>query len=216
MKPVYENVARYFKDEEDCILAMMDADASHNKLIASMYGVKSYPTLTFLPKGKENKGDPITYTGGRSEKAFVDFLNEKCGTQRAVGGGLNDLAGRLPHLDELAQKFIDATNDVRKTVLAEATALGKDAKGYVRVMEKIVEKSDGYVTKELKRCALSTLHPSKQGCAHARFRNRLESILAKRTLGSKKLDEIKTKYNVLSTFVKREPSEKVGRAGDEL
>jgi protein disulfide-isomerase A6 len=137
----------------------MDADASHNKLIASMYGVKSYPTLTFLPKGKENKGNPIPYTGGRSEQAFVNYLNEKCGTQRAVGGGLNDLAGRLPHLDELAQKFIDATNDARKTVLAEATALGKDAEAYVRVMEKIVKKSDGYVTKELKRCALSTLHP---------------------------------------------------------
>jgi hypothetical protein len=44
----------------------------------------------------------------------------------------------------------------------------------------------------------------------------LESILAKGTSGSKKLDEIKTKFNVLSTFVKREASEKVGRAGDEL
>lgn len=30
------------------------------------------------------------YEGGRTEKDFVDYLNEKCGTHRAVGGGLND------------------------------------------------------------------------------------------------------------------------------
>lgn len=122
-----------------------------------MYGVSSYPTIKFFGKGKENKEKPIAYNGGRSEQAFVDFLNEKCGTQRAVGGGLNDLAGRIPSLDELAQKFIDATADARTTILGEAANLGKDAKGYIRVMEKIVEKSSEYITKELKRYALFCL-----------------------------------------------------------
>ena len=134
----------------------MDADASHNKPIAMMYGVQSYPTIKFFGKGSDNKENPIAYTGGRSEQALVDFLNEKCGTQRAVGGGLNNLAGRLPSLDELAQKFIDATTDVRTTLLGEATTLGNDAKGYIYVMEKIMKKSNEYVTKELKRYALFT------------------------------------------------------------
>jgi len=192
LKPVFEKVASYFKDEEDCILANMDADASHNKPIASMYGVQSFPTIKFFGKGKENKENPIAYTGGRSEQAIVDFLNEKCGTQRAVGGGLNDLAGRLPSLDELAQEFIHAATDVRATLLKKATALGSDAKGYIHVMEKIMAKSNEYVTKEVKR---------------------LESILAKRTLGSKKLDEIKIKLNVLAAFHKEAP-EKFSR--DEL
>ena len=39
--------------------------------------------------------EPEDYDGERSEKAFVDFLNEKCGAQRAVGGGLNDEVGIL-------------------------------------------------------------------------------------------------------------------------
>ncbi|KAF9790736.1 protein disulfide isomerase [Thelephora terrestris] len=194
LKPIYEKVAEYFKDEEDCILANMDADASHNKPIAMMYNVASYPTIKFFGKGGENKENPMTYTGGRSEQALVDFLNKKCGTQRAIGGRLNDLAGRLPSLDEIAQKFIDATTTLRTTLLEEATTLGNDAKGYIRVMEKIV-KSNEYVTKELKR---------------------LESILAKGTLGPKKLDEIKTKFNILSAFVKKEAPEKLSRAEDEL
>ncbi|KAF9643973.1 disulfide isomerase [Thelephora ganbajun] len=195
LKPVYENVARYFKDEKNCIVANMDADAAYNKPVAQKYGVASYPTIKFFGKGEDNKEKPIAYNGGRSEQAFVDFLNEKCGTHRAIGGGLNDFAGRVPSLDELAQKFIDATTDVRTTILDEAASLGKDAKGYIRVMEKIVTKSNDYITKELKR---------------------LESILAKGTLGSQKLDEIKIKFNVLSAFVKRETPEKLSRAEDEL
>jgi len=157
LKPVYENVARYFKDEKDCILADVDADSGHNKPVAQMYGVSSYPTIKFFGKGKENKEHPIAYNGARSEQAFVDFLNEKCGTQRAVGGGLHDFAGRIPSLDELAQKFIDATTDARTTILSEAANLGKDAKGYIRVMEKVMEKSSEYITKELKRYALYSL-----------------------------------------------------------
>jgi len=131
----------------------MDADAGHNKPVAQMYGVSSYPTIKFFGESKDNKANPLAYNGGRDEQGFVDFLNEKCGTHRAVGGGLNDLAGRVPSLDELAQKFIDATTDARTVIIGEATKLGKDSKRYIRIMEKIVEKSNTYITKELKRYA---------------------------------------------------------------
>lgn len=132
----------------------MDADAAHNKPLAQKYGVSSFPTIKFFGEGGDGKANPIAYNGGRDEQAFVDFLNEKCGTHRAVGGGLNNLAGRVPSLDDLAQKFIDATTDVRTAIFDEAAALGKESKRYTRVMEKIVEKSNDYVTKELKRYAL--------------------------------------------------------------
>jgi len=140
----------------------MDADAAHNKPVAQKYGVASFPTIKFFGKGKENKGNPAAYDGGRSEQAFIDFLNEKCGTHRAVGGGLNDFAGRVPSLDELAQKFIDATTDARTIILSEAAVLGKEAKHYIRVMEKITEKSNEYITRELKRYTLYSL-PSTPG-----------------------------------------------------
>jgi len=47
--------------------------------------------------------------------------------------------------------------------------------------------------------------------------DRLESILAKGTLGPQKLDEIKMKVNVLSSFIKKEEAPgKLSRADDEL
>lgn len=212
LKPIYEKVAGYFKTESNCIVANLDADAEHNKPIAQMYGVSSYPTIKFFGEGKDSKANPVAYNGGRDEQSFVNFLNEKCGTHRAVGGGLNDLAGRVPSLDELAQKFIDATSDARATIIGKAANFGKDSKQYIRVMEKVVEKSNDYITKELKRYALHSKLSSQSSLTL--FCNRLGSILEKGTLGSQKLDEIKIKLNILSAFTKVAASDKHSR--DEL
>jgi len=60
-----------------------------------------------FPKGSDKK-EPLNYEQGRSEKDFVDYLNEKAGTHRLVGGGLSDSAGRIVVLDELARKMTAA------------------------------------------------------------------------------------------------------------
>ena len=70
-----------------CVVANVDADAKVNAALAQKYEISSFPTLKFF--SKDNK-EPEDYDGDRSEEAFVSFLNEKCGTKRAVGGGLND------------------------------------------------------------------------------------------------------------------------------
>lgn len=70
-----------------CIVANVDGDDQKNKGLTSKYGVSGYPTIKFF--SKDNK-EPVDYEGGRSEADFISFLNEKCGTQRAVGGGLTD------------------------------------------------------------------------------------------------------------------------------
>ena len=123
--------------------------------MATRYGVASYPTLKFFPKG----GEPIAYDGARTEAAFVEFLNEHCGTHRTVGGALNDLAGRLPDFDEIASKFYSAEESARQTILAEAATLaenvGPAAKHYLRVMEKVVNGTGDYLEKESKRYVVS-------------------------------------------------------------
>ncbi|KAJ7227198.1 thioredoxin-like protein [Mycena pura] len=180
MKPAYEKVAATFKPDSNCVVANVDADDQKNKGLASKYGVKSFPTIKFFPKGST---EPEPYEGGRTEVDFVKFLNEKCGTFRAVGGGLTDQAGRLADFDALASKFIVAAADARATLLEDATALaaaaGAMGKHYLRVMEKLVNGTEGYLEKEGKR---------------------LESILAKRSLAPAKLDEIKMKSNILRAF----------------
>jgi protein disulfide-isomerase A6 len=72
--------------------------------------------LTVFPKGSSKK-EAINYEKGRTEKDFVDYLNENAGTHRLVGGALSDKAGRIVDLDELAKKL--------------ATATTKEEEGYV-------------------------------------------------------------------------------------
>jgi protein disulfide-isomerase A6 len=70
-------------------------------------------TLVF-PKGSSKK-EPVSYEKGRSEKDLVDFLNEKAGKHRLVGGALNDKAGRIVDLDELAKKLAAATTKAEES-----------------------------------------------------------------------------------------------------
>ena len=107
MKPIYDDVAKTFLPESNvcyhysvvlgtglnsatcfqCVVANVDADAKANAPLATKYEIGSFPTIKFF--AKDNK-EPESYEGGRSEADFVEFLNQKCGTNRAVGGGLNE------------------------------------------------------------------------------------------------------------------------------
>lgn len=116
-------------------------------------------------------------------------------------------AGRIEAFDELASKFFSATADIRGEILVEAAKLaeeiGSTAAHYLKIMNKIIEKTDSYLGKE------ST---------------RLASILKKRSLSDLKLDEIKVKANILSAFAPRkteevadeEPDVKESKAHEEL
>ncbi|KAI0303760.1 thioredoxin-like protein [Multifurca ochricompacta] len=198
LKPIYEQVARDFLPETNCIVANIDADSEANRPLALKYGIQSFPTIKFFPKG----GEPVAYEGGRKEADFVEFLNEKCGTHRAVGGGLNDQAGRNSVFDSLAMKFFSAHGTTRDAVYKEASTLaaevGPSVYHYLRVMEKVVNGTEDYITKESKR---------------------LGTILKKRSLTPAKLDEIKVKANVLAAFVVEKVAEgwdTVERAAEEL
>jgi protein disulfide-isomerase A6 len=152
-----------------CIVANIDADAVQNKALAAKYGVTSFPTIKFF--GKNSKENPENYDGPRSEAAFIEFLNNRCNVHRAVGGGLNEWAcifyyhsaqtltlfqaGRLRSMDALAAKFIEAAGSARDAFIQDAVAYGEDAKHYVRVMQKVVNGSEAYIAKELKRCVRS-------------------------------------------------------------
>jgi len=221
IKPTpFHLVARNFKPETHCVLANMDADAAHNKGIASEYGVTSYPTIKFFPRststspssappgsnqseGIKGKKTPIPYEGGRSEADFIKFLNEHCDTNRAVGGGLNDLAGLLPQLESHVLEFFAAGEDRKQEVLAsvkaEVSKLQRDAEKagawYLRALEKTFKDGEVWVEKEHKR---------------------LSGILWKKTLSSDKLDEIKVKVNILGSFLKQKAEEVEQKVKDEL
>jgi len=198
LKPTYEKVAVTFKPESTCNLVNFDADASQNKPLATQYGVTGFPTIKFFPKGSKNKV-PEDYEGGRTERDLVNYLNEKCGTHRAVGGGLNDFAGRVGTLDTFASEILSALPSARATIYDEASAaassLGTAGAYYLRVMKKLVDGSEDYIERES---------------------NRLKSLLNKRKLAESKLDEIKTKLNILAAFVKTKAEEAINLVREEL
>jgi len=181
MKPHYEKVATTFLPESDCIVANINGDDKKNAHINQKYEVSGFPSFKFF--SKDNK-EPENYDGDRTEAEIIAYLNEKCGTKRAVGGGLNDQAGRHVKLDTLAQKFFSASSSARDSLYSEALEIvataGSAAKHYVRVMEKLANGSAGYIEKESKR---------------------LQGILSKRNLSPAKLDELKIKFNILKSFV---------------
>ena len=167
------------------MIAKLDCDAPNNKALAARYGVDGYPTLKFFPKGSK---EPSEYEGGRSEVDLVAYLNEHTGTQRAVGGGLNAVAGTIEILDKLASKFANGGSSALGEAAAEAKqaveevkdkAQYKYAEYYVKVFDKL-SSNDGYAAKELKR---------------------LSGMLSKGGLSTAKSDELTSKTNILRRFI---------------
>lgn len=54
-------------------------------LLYYRYGISGFPTLKFFPKGNKDGED---YDGGRDVDDFVNFINEKSGTNRDAKGQL--------------------------------------------------------------------------------------------------------------------------------
>jgi protein disulfide isomerase family A protein 3 len=69
LKPVYAKLAKEFADDDDVVIAKMDADAHK---VPKPFDVQGFPTIFFKPKG----GAPVTYDGARSAEAMAAFVRE--------------------------------------------------------------------------------------------------------------------------------------------
>ncbi|KFH47658.1 Protein disulfide-isomerase-like protein [Hapsidospora chrysogenum ATCC 11550] len=196
LAPTWETVANDFANDANVVIAKVNADAPNGKATAQAYDVTSYPTVKFFPAGSK---EAVAYEGGRNEKDFLDFVNEKVGTHRVPGGGLDISAGTIGALDTVITKLSGSNiAEIAAEVSKEAEKLKEDAQYkyaeyYVRVFDKL-SKSDGYAAKELAR---------------------LEGILSKGGLAPTKRDEIQSRTNVLRKFVEQ-LTEKVQEAKEEL
>lgn len=196
LAPTWETVAADFANDANVLIAKVDADAPNGKATAKEYGVSSYPTIKYFPAGSK---EAVAYEGGRNEKDFVQFVNDKAGTHRLPGGGLDITAGTIGALDNIITRLTGSNiAEIAAEVNKEAetlkeTAQYKYAEYYVRVFDKL-GKSDGYAAKELAR---------------------LDGILTKGGLAPAKRDEIQSKTNVLRKFVDQ-LVEKVKEAKEEL
>ncbi|KAK5122118.1 hypothetical protein LTR85_004364 [Meristemomyces frigidus] len=176
LAPTWEKVASDFAAENGVLIAKVDCEADNAKATAREAGVKSYPTIFYYPKGSK---EGIPYQGGRSEKDLVSFLNEKAGTYRAVGGGLDTLAGTIPSLDSMLSTLKSGGESVYKQFAEAAGATQSKYGEYYAKVAKKMEENSGYVEKEL---------------------TRLQGLLAKGGLAPEKIDDLTTRSNILNKF----------------
>ncbi|KAI0112668.1 disulfide isomerase [Hypoxylon sp. NC0597] len=201
LAPTWETLAEDFINEPHVVIAKVDAEADNSKATASEQGVTSYPTIKFFPKGS-TEGE--AYSGGRSEKDLVAFLNEKTGTHRVPGGGLDAIGGTIDALNHIALKYAAGTEKLAD-LLAEAKKVAEDLKEdaqykyaqyYIRVFDKLSQ-NEGFVAKESAR---------------------LDGIIKKGGLAPAKLDELQSKSNILKQFIQQAAEKVTGKdeGKDEL
>jgi len=178
--PVYEKLANVFAGDDSVVIAKVDADGHRD--IGGRYGVSGFPTLKWF--GKDNKENPEAYEKARELNDFVDFINEKAGTQRSADGKLKETAGRIAALDDIAKDFL-ASSDKAGLIAQAEKALkdltGKDAgygQVYVKLLSTIKERGNDFVKTELARV----------------------DKLSQGSVAPKKLDELTIRKNILKAF----------------
>ncbi|CAG8268272.1 unnamed protein product [Penicillium olsonii] len=179
LAPTWESLANDFARESNVVIAKVDAEAENARALTKEQGVTGYPTIKFFPKGST---EPETYSGARSEEAFIKFINQKAGTHRAPGGGLDATAGTIAVLDKIVSEHVAAQKLDKLVVEVKKAAEGledKYAEYYVKAADKL-SKNEGYAAKEVAR---------------------LQKILAKGGSAPEKLDDIVSRSNILSRFV---------------
>ena len=112
-------------------------------------------------------------------------MNEKAGTHRMVGGGLDVKAGTIAALDTIVSTMTGSNIATIQQELTKASVNLKDkyAEYYVKVSNKLSE-NQGYVEKEL---------------------TRLEGLIKKGGLAPEKLDDLTSRSNILRKFKGEEP-----------
>ena len=184
-------MAADFAQESSIAIAKVDAEAENSKATAKAQGVTSYPTIKFFEKGSSN-AEP--YNGGRSAQDFITFLNDKAGTHRTVGGGLDAKAGTIAALDEMIARMSSGQEAVVDDVTKAAQGLkDKYAEYYIKVAGK-TKKSRDYAATELRR---------------------LEGLLKKGGLAPAKRDDVTSRSNILRRFV-GQPAQETPAVKEEL
>jgi protein disulfide-isomerase A6 len=155
LAPDWEKLANAFVGDKEVVIAKVDADAHHD--LGGKYGVTGFPTLKWF--GKNTKEVPAPYEEGRDLATLVNFVNKKTGLHRNSDGTLQETAGRIAALDEIASGFAGATADARTSALAKAqshvASLSGSSKSngdvYVKLMQAIEKRGKDFVATETER-----------------------------------------------------------------
>jgi len=77
LEPVYKKLGKKFKDNQNIVIAKMDATA--NDIPNSIFKASGFPTIYFAPAGK--KDSPLKYEGDRSLDNLFDYVNKHAASE---------------------------------------------------------------------------------------------------------------------------------------
>ncbi|XP_076911469.1 protein disulfide-isomerase-like [Bidens hawaiensis] len=125
LAPEYEKAASVLSSNEPAItLAKVDANDEKNKDLASIYGIKSFPTLKIIKNGGKTVQD---YKGPREAQGIVAYLKKQAGPASMEIKSTQD-ANDLIHGDKIVIVgiFPELSGDKFDTFLALAEKLRSD------------------------------------------------------------------------------------------
>jgi protein disulfide-isomerase A6 len=135
-------------------------------------GVDVHPTVKVYKFGNWTE-----FNGRDKVERLVTFVNEQCGTQRARGGLLNDVAGTILAADKLVRPFLKA--EEKREIVEQMKAI-PGAEFYVKVMERFIAKGSEQIQQDL---------------------DSMTAILDQRKGSIATLDGVKKRFNVMNKFV---------------
>jgi protein disulfide-isomerase A6 len=155
------------------------------KELCENYEIKGFPTLKLFKDDKIND-----FSGSRTTQGVIDFMNSNCGSQRAIGGLLNDEAGLVAEAQPIVEAFL-AAEDKR-----EAIAKMREVKGaefYVKVMERYASGGVAMLQADVAK---------------------MSEILQARKTSWNALDGMKRRYNVFTQFLAKKTQPPIEETGN--
>jgi protein disulfide-isomerase A6 len=180
MKEAFNQAAKAFQLEKDVVIG--NVDATVEKDLASKYGVTGYPTLKFFQK---KSSEPEDYNAGRKLEDFVKFVNDNAEKSRTSEGKLDEFAGLLKPLIEIAQKFKSSSD--KQGLIKEAEKLLKEQKSEEDKW------SCSYYIKAMKSGLKKESHFENEA-------KRLSKLLQSNSVRPEMLDSIQKRLNILNSF----------------
>lgn len=141
------------------------------KDFCSQKEVTGYPTIKLF----KNTGEVIPYSGSRTADGVVSFLNENCGTERAVNGLLTDTAGLIAGAREIVNEFLEGDKEEARKKMSEI----QGTEVYLKVMDRINQKGIDQIKKDIET---------------------MDGIIKAKKSSMKAIDGIKRRYNVFKEF----------------
>jgi len=176
--PEYTKLAEMI--QEDAMMSqfvqVVKADCDAHRSIGEAFSVTGFPTLKILSRGIgiEEADTAFNYEGARDAESMFARLKDYVEK--------DNLVGRQDDLDIAAAEFMAEENDKETMldVVKELTATHPEGDVYYKVMEKVINKGEEYVTKE---------------------KARIGRIIQKGSITRTKFAEMVVKQNVLDAFI---------------